>query len=74
MTFLQYLNTLVTMIKNNPEVEDYEVIYSIDDEGNSYHKVIFAPTVMKSSNGLENSYIEADSVKDTREGDVICIN
>jgi len=73
MTFLQYLNTLITMVKRNPEIEDYEVIYSADDEGNSYHKVVFTPTVMKSK-GLENSYIEADSVKDTREGDVICIN
>lgn len=35
-TFLAELNTLV---KSNPEALDYNVIYSSDDEGNSYHNV-----------------------------------
>lgn len=74
MTFRNYVNTLITMLKNNPEIEHYEVIYSYDDEGNGYQKVNFAPTVMLSNN-LQDYHIEVESsINEPEEGNVICIN
>ena len=74
MTFRNYVNTLITMLKNNPEIEHYEVIYSQDDEGNGYQKVNFAPTVMLSDN-LQDYHIEIESsINKPEEGNVICIN
>ncbi|BCU97786.1 MAG: hypothetical protein CM15mV19_0210 [uncultured marine virus] len=48
MTLGKYVETLVDMLKRNPEIEDYTVIYSSDDEGNTYSKVNFTPTIMLS--------------------------
>ena len=74
MTFRNYVNTLITMLKNNPEIEHYEVIYSQDDEGNGYQKVNFSPTVMLSDN-LQDYHIEIESsINKPEEGNVICIN
>jgi len=72
MKLKEYINTLVEMIKQNPEIEDMEVIYSVDDEGNTFQKVNFTPSVMLSQ-GLDNNYIVVES-KATATGDVVCIN
>jgi hypothetical protein len=74
MTFRNYTNTLIEMLKRNPEIEHYEVIYSQDDEGNSFQKVNFTPTVVLAEN-LENSYVKvASSINNINEGNAICIN
>jgi hypothetical protein len=74
MTVKNYTNTLLEMLKKNPEIEHYEVIYSTDDEGNSYQKVNFTPTVMI-ANGLDNAYVEVQSVINiTDKGNVLCVN
>jgi dihydroorotase-like cyclic amidohydrolase len=74
MKVRNYVNTLIEMLKNNPEIEDYEVIYSQDDEGNSYQKVNFTPTVVLTSD-LGNSYVEIQSIiNNPKEGNAICIN
>lgn len=68
------------MIKNNPEIENYEVVYARDDEGNQYDKVIFTPSLMQMSNindvrDLEQVYIAEDSVMlPGEEYNAICIN
>ena len=74
MTFRNYTNTLIEMLKRNPEIEHYEVIYSQDDEGNSFQKVNFTPTVVLAEN-LQNSYVKvASSINNINEGNAICIN
>jgi len=74
MTLRVYVQTLVDMLKRNPEIEHYTVIYSSDDEGNSYQKVNFTPSVMLSE-GLDNNYIVIESANiKPAEGDVVCIN
>ena len=68
------------MVKNNPEIENYEVVYARDDEGNQYDKVIFTPTLMQMSNindsrDLEQVYIADDSVMLPGEDyNTMCIN
>jgi hypothetical protein len=74
MTFRNYTNTLIEMLKRNPEIEHYEVIYSQDDEGNSFQKVNFEPIVVLAEN-LENSYVKvASSINNISEGNAVCIN
>ena len=74
MTVRNYVNTLVEMLKKNPEIEHYQVIYSSDDEGNTFQKVNFTPCVMLSK-GLDNNYIVIESsTPEPEDGDVVCIN
>tara|TARA_A100001391_G_scaffold166965_1_gene127211 strand:+ start:314 stop:535 length:222 start_codon:yes stop_codon:yes gene_type:complete len=73
MTLGKYVETLVDMLKRNPEIEDYTVIYSSDDEGNTYSKVNFTPTIMLSE-GLDNNYLIVKSADKPEEGDTVCIN
>jgi hypothetical protein len=40
----EYLTALNELVKKYPNLKDAEVIYSKDDEGNSYHKVNYTPT------------------------------
>jgi len=80
MTVREYLNSIILMVKNNPEIENYEVVYARDDEGNQYDKVIFTPTLMQMSNindsrDLEQVYIADDSVMLPGEDyNTMCIN
>jgi len=80
MTVREYLNSIILMVKNNPEIENYEVVYARDDEGNQFDKVIFTPTLMQMSNindsrDLEQVYIAEDSVMLPGEDyNAICIN
>ena len=74
MTVRNYINTLVEMVKKNPEIEHYEVIYSADDEGNTFQKVNFTPTVMI-ADGLDNAYVEVESIMNVdNNANVLCIN
>ena len=72
MTLGKYVETLVDMLKRNPEIEDYTVIYSSDDEGNTFQKVNFTPTIMLSE-GLDNNYLVVESAEPGK-GDTVCIN
>jgi len=80
MILREYLNSIILMIKNNPEIENYEVVYARDDEGNQYDKVVFTPSLMQMSNindsrDLEQVYIADDSVMLPGEDyNAICIN
>ena len=73
MTLGKYVETLVDMLKRNPEIEDYTVIYSSDDEGNTYQKVNYTPTIMLSE-GLDNNYLVVESAAKPEQGDTVCIN
>ena len=74
MTVRNYINTLVEMVKKNPEIEHYTVIYSADDEGNTFQKVNFTPTVMM-TDGLDNAYIEVQSIINVDDkANVLCVN
>jgi hypothetical protein len=73
MTLNKYINNLLIFAKNNPEVAEYECVYGVDDEGNSYDRVKFTPTVMK-ADSLENQNLELTEVNNPTEGNVVCIN
>jgi len=41
MKFKDYVNNLNKQLQLNPEIGEYETIYSIDDEGNAFHEVYY---------------------------------
>jgi len=47
----EYIKTLQGMVKENPELKNYEVVYSADDEGNQFQAVYFSPTVGQYKHG-----------------------
>ena len=77
MTVNEYVNNLTQLLKKNPEIAELEVIYSQDAEGNSYQKVFYSPSIMKTE-GLENAYvtevINIDPDQIDEETSALCIN
>jgi hypothetical protein len=45
MKLSEYINQLQEFVKENPETSEFEVCYSIDDEGNGYNDVYYTPTI-----------------------------
>ena len=78
MKLKDWLKDLNSMIAVNPEILEYELIYSSDDEGNSFHKVISEPTLVQLED-VDKYYIElvgfdGDETINTKDCNAICIN
>ena len=71
MKLKEYLNNLIEMVKKNPEIEEYDVIYASDNEGNDFKPVIFTPTIMKVLNEGDYS-LEVETQSESPNA--ICIN
>lgn len=71
MTLKVYLERLEHLIKQNPKVLNYQVIYSHDDEGNEYQKVYFEPSLCTIKD-LNERYLEID--EDETETNAVIIN
>ena len=39
MTLRDYLKTVYSMVRENPDILDLHVVYSSDDDGNNYYPV-----------------------------------
>ncbi len=77
MIVSEYVNNFIQLLKKNPEIGELEVIYSQDAEGNSYQKVFYTPSIMKTE-GLENAYVTGvvniDPNEIDEETSALCIN
>ena len=71
MKLKEYLKNIQDFIKKNPKSADYEVIMSSDDEGNSFQKVIYGPSLMQ-VDSLEDYYLEIS--EDNTNPNTVCIN
>ena len=69
MQLHQYLDNLNKMAKEHPEILEYDVIYSSDDEGNSFEMIYYTPSV-----GVFENREFSDISRDIRELNAICIN
>ena len=56
LTVKDLINSLQKLIEEFPECENYQIIYSHDDEGNEYQRVINTPTLCQIENPLQKSY------------------
>lgn len=46
MKLKQYIKNLNEMVEANPSALEMTVVYSVDDEGNDYDTVKYAPSLM----------------------------
>ena len=67
MTLKEYLKTLNTIVKENPEALGYNMVYAIDDEGNDFLFVNYPPCM--------GHYNEDDGTfLDHEKNNAICVN
>jgi hypothetical protein len=71
MKLSEFIDNLNNFVKENPETLDFDVISSIDDEGNGFNLVVFEPTkgmyrdydfidyTMFNESGLDDSYLNS---------------
>jgi len=71
MKLQEYLDNLLLMVKDNPKIADFEVIYSHDDEGNEFQKVWMPPSLMRIDDLSQDRNLEPWFDK---EYNAICIN
>ena len=72
MKVQDYINNLIDIVKNNPEVGNYKCIYGSDDEGNSYHPVVYTPVLMKVES-FNSHHLEVEDCEPA-ESNALCIN
>lgn len=56
ITVKQLIKNLQELVKLKPECENYQIIYSHDDEGNEYQRVINEPNLCQLENPNQESY------------------
>jgi hypothetical protein len=71
MKVKEYLQTLLLMVKLNPKIEEFDVIYSSDDEGNDFKPVIFSPTLMEV---VDEKDVNLNVKTDSENPNALCIN
>lgn len=71
MKLKDFLKNINELVKQNKELLELEVVYSVDDEGNEFNKIIFTPTIGTYEDGEFIAFKE-----DSHRGDLnaICIN
>jgi hypothetical protein len=75
MKLKDFLDELNALVSDNPKVLEFDVIYSVDDEGNSFHPITYSPTIGIYKN-LE-FYTTCESKEfnlSTSDQNAICIN
>jgi hypothetical protein len=75
MTIQEYFNDLQELLATYPEAKDYEVIFSIDDEGNSFNRACYPPSIGKyeGSDFISKGSFDEYDVDDS-EANAICLN
>ena len=56
ITVKELIDTLQTLLKKYPGCENYQIIYSHDDEGNEYQRVINIPGLVQLHDPNQESY------------------
>jgi len=72
MKLKEWLDDLNAMIEKNPELLNYEICTSSDDEGNSYNAVYY-----NASTGIwteDDEFISDENIGDETGAKVICLN
>lgn len=75
MKLKEYLENINELVKADPNILDYTVVFSSDDEGNSYNEVHYEPSLGIYEDD-EWVGVEYDSYENYDEKDInaICIN
>lgn len=66
MKFSEYVQNLNQFLQENPDSAEFEVVTSSDDEGNSYSRVHFEPSI---------GMIDGDEfTPDVSDPNAVCVN
>ena len=66
MKLIDLMKKIETMVTDNPEILEYNLVYSSDDEGNNFNLVNFSPSL--------GEYIQGEFESDSDNNNSICIN
>jgi hypothetical protein len=78
MTVKEYVHILDSLIRKHPEIANFQVVFSSDNEGNDYQLVYQEPTLCQIHNP-NTSYVEmvgfqGDETIDNKDLNALCIN
>lgn len=71
ITVKQLIKNLQELVKLKPECENYQIIYSHDDEGNEYQRVVNEPSLCQLENPNQQSYRNLELVGFLNNNDII---
>lgn len=81
MKFKEYVEQLLALLHEKPATGDMEVVYSSDDEGNNYQKVVYDPGLVGHFDGNYRGDFVPQSEAEKHPGDypdfkpnAVCIN
>jgi|GEM_PF-1609377 len=76
MKLQEYINQLNKIVEENPKNADLLVIYAMDDEGNEFAKIGFAPSL--GNYNIDKEFTQVENFEDIDEEErfvnAICIN
>jgi len=68
MKLKEYITKLSKLVEENSEVGNFEVVYSIDEEGNGFGQIFYDPTLGVFNDG------EFNTDMDIEYKNAVCIN
>lgn len=74
MKFEEYVSHLKTILENNPELKNLEVVYAADDEGNHFNSIWYAPSLGNFNGEYNGEFIYEDDFSEEVEVNAICVN
>ena len=69
MKFKEFVKNCNQLLKDIPESSEFDVIYSTDEEGNSFYGVYYTPTI-----GVFDDYIFDNGEEYIGKENAVCIN
>ena len=81
MKLKNYIDSLNKLVEENPEVKEYDIVYSTDDEGNAFRKVECSPSVgnydeynKEFRNESDIDDLKVDYPDEVFEENAVCVN
>ena len=76
MKLSKYLEDLNELVKHNPDILDYDVVYSHDDEGNCFQKVNYTGTIGYHDGEYHGEFYGKEDMLSygIKEPNAVCIN
>jgi len=72
MQFKEFAKNINKLLKEHPEIAKFEVITSIDDEGNSFNTINYFPTIGRYNSKKQDFKHEIKSLK--KKSNAVCVN
>lgn len=76
MKFKDYLKELDELVKKHPKALEMDLIYSIDDEGNSFHRVYWGASIgyFKDNAFIASEHFEENNLDKDTVINAVCLN